>query len=52
MCKMCPICDTQGETIVHLLRDCPFAQKLWDDIGKFLSMVGSYKNPQESGLGM
>lgn len=31
---VCPLCVTQGEIIFHLLRDCPFAQKFWDEIEK------------------
>lgn len=35
-------CDTHGETIIHLLRDFPFAQKSRDGIGISLSLAGSY----------
>ena len=31
--KACPICQNQEESIIHLLRDCPFATKFWKDLG-------------------
>ena len=29
----CPICHTHEESILHLLRDCPFARDFWRKIG-------------------
>ena len=31
--KACPICQNHEESIIHLLRDCPFATKFWKDLG-------------------
>ena len=29
----CPLCQSQEESILHLLRDCPFALKFWKQLG-------------------
>ena len=29
----CPLCQSQEESIVHSLRDCPFALKFWKQLG-------------------
>lgn len=29
----CPLCQNQEETIIYLLRDCPFALRFWNKIG-------------------
>ena len=30
---MCPFCNSDVETIIHMLRDCPFAAAFWRKIG-------------------
>ena len=30
---MCPLCNFDVETIIHMLRDCPFAVAFWRKIG-------------------
>ena len=35
----CPLCNNQEETILHLLRDCPFAVSFWQAIKTPLSLL-------------
>ena len=30
---LCPLCNVQKESIIHTLKDCPFARKFWLSIG-------------------
>ena len=30
---LCPLCNVQEESIIHTLKDCPFARKFWVSIG-------------------
>ena len=31
--RNCPLCYTQEETILHVLRDCPVARQFWLSMG-------------------
>ena len=31
--EICPLCNNEGKTILHRLRDCPFVRNIWHRLG-------------------
>ena len=40
---VCPICNTEPETIIHALRDCPKTQCFWNSFSPLISSLLFYK---------
>ena len=39
---MCPLCKIENESIIHMLRDCPFAASFWRKIGDLVDLISSF----------
>ena len=39
----CPLCRNSNESILHLLRECPFALDFWRKLGVLATLVSSYR---------